>query len=501
MKKMKRTLSLMILAGLLTASLASCVVKGDGEGSGEVPSGTEPYYDITTGTTDNSNVTLPSNDPTQVTYAPADDIVYVSSASAAVKLVADVTQSKTLDQFTELHRVGTSTNWHKVEHEGQEYYISAKLITTDDIGEKTFTACDPVKTMYTSGSVNLRKYASSNNDFSTVLKTLPNGTEVTVKAQSSKGWSKVKCTYNGTELNGFMSSDCLTSTPGGESENYLQYFTRLDAPITMYVSTDAANIRLKPYADDRGTLVDPDGLEKGTEVKVIAKGTVEETNWSMVEWEVDSVKTSCFIATKNLSVTAGTKATLAQMLSAYPDLEKFEDTQTLYIAVDTAFGRSAPTRVLNGDGKPNTVKILVKKDQVKAVAVGKIEGQTPEGETEEITWCLIEDSEIGYYFVAYSSLTRNSDGTPSAPVISLDTLIGMYKFEKTSSEILMKTKNSTKIFAEPDSNSSSQDLAAGTTVTVVAKGETTDGFVTNDWYIVEYNSSYYFVIQSQLELA
>ena len=39
---------------------------------------------------------------------------------------------------------------------------------------------------------------------------------------------------------------------------------------TMYVSEETANLRMKPYRDDRGTLVDPNGLPKGTAVTVIA---------------------------------------------------------------------------------------------------------------------------------------------------------------------------------------------------------------------------------------
>ena len=99
MKRMKRTISLMILAGMLTAGLASCVVKGGGEGSGEVPTGTQPIYQITTESSEDTNTpAAPTNDPTQVVYTAVDDVVYVASASASVKLVSDVTQTKNLKQ-------------------------------------------------------------------------------------------------------------------------------------------------------------------------------------------------------------------------------------------------------------------------------------------------------------------------------------------------------------------------------------------------------------------
>ena len=46
-----------------------------------------------------------------------------------------------------------------------------------------------------------------------------------------------------------------------------------------------------------------------------------------------------------------------------------------------------------------------------------------------------------------------------------------------------------------------KSFAAGTTLTVVAKGKVGTEFVSDDWYIVEFEGSYYFVMQSLLELA
>ena len=135
MKKMKKTLSIMILAGLLTAGLASCVVDGNNT-DGTLPAGTEPNYQITTGAQETDPIVIPTNDPAQVTYTPADDTVYVAATSASIKQVADVTKSENIPQLTELHRVGTSANWCKVEYNGQQYYIASSLLTTDDLMER-----------------------------------------------------------------------------------------------------------------------------------------------------------------------------------------------------------------------------------------------------------------------------------------------------------------------------------------------------------------------------
>ncbi len=491
---------MMILAGVLAASLSSCVVQS---GQTNVPTGTEPpYYQVTTGP-QTPIVTPPpvSNDPADLTYAPADETVYISAKNAGLKLAEDTTRSITLGITTELHRIGTSTSWSKVEYQGAQYYIASSLLTTDDLGEKTFTSCQ--KTMYVNtGSVNVRLYASAENAFSTILSNRSAGDAVSVIAENGT-WSKIEWTEKGAPKRGFIKSEFLSATqPSVSDTEFLKAFTLLDEPVIMYVSDETANLREKPYADDRGTLVVPDGLPKGTEVKVVARGTVENTAWSMVEWKDGSVKRQYYIASKCLSVTLESAATLDQMLDAYQELVEFDSVKDLYISVNQAFGRSTPTRILDEDGNPsNAVKILILKDAVKAVAYGTIEGQDPEGNKEERTWCLIQDAELGFYFVDYTILTPNADGTPAPIPVSLDQLITNYGFTKLTNAVSMKIKaNDTDIMSAPDADSVVDSLDADTVVSVVAQGSTGE-YVKNDWYIIEYNGSHYFIIQDQLSLA
>ncbi|MBE6632819.1 MAG: hypothetical protein E7620_00595 [Ruminococcaceae bacterium] len=496
MKKLKRTISLMILAGVLTASLASCVVKGNNPPD---PTGNETVYSPVTGGPGVTPI-IPTTDPSQVTYAPVDETVYITAKNAVLKLVANTAESIQLGQITELHRIGKSSSWSKVEYNGQQYYIASSLLTTDDLMEKTFTACS--KTMYVNtGSVNVRQYPSAENSYSTILGSRVQGDEVKVIGENGT-WSKIKWTNEGTEYTGFIKSSFLSVDRVNGTDDFLKYFTALDSPVTMYVSTATANVRTKPYADTRGPIATsvPDGLPKGTAVTVVARGTVEEVAWSMVEWAEGSIKKQYYVATSCLDVTAGEKATLEQVLKVYPELEKFESAQNLYICDNQAFGRGTPTRLADKDGNPtNVIKMLYKKDAVTAVAAGKIAGQAPDGKEEAITWCLIQDADIGFYFVAYSCLTRNADGTPAAPVLSLDQILNMYGFEKTSTAISMKVKaEKASIYTEPDGSAAAQ-LDKGTIVSVVAKGET-GSFVKNSWYLIEYNGSYYFVIQGDLEI-
>lgn len=492
MKRMKKTITLMILAGMLTASLASCVVRGDGEGSGEVPTGTEPIYQVTTdATTEPTNPTTPTNDPTQVTYTAVDDIVYVSSTSASVKLVSDVTQTKNLAQLTELHRTGKASNWCKVEYEGQEYYIATKMLTTDDIGEKTFTVPAESKTLYNMGTVNIRKYASSDNGFSTVLTTTgSDAIPVTVVSESAlKGWTKVKVTVENKEYEGFMSTKYLTTNPTGEADDYDQHFTALQTKTNMYVSVGQVAVRERPYTDgsEKGL------LKKNAEVVVVAKGTVEGMEWCAIEYENAQYETmNYFVAADCLSVVGGS---LEQMLAFYEELEQFDSVKTFYVSEEKVHTRSTPA-IMEG----NTVEFLYKTNAVKAVAMGVF---AQEGGSSSMTWCLIEDGNGGYCFISYGVLTSNSDGTPAPAVTDVNFLIEKYDFTKVTGDISKKFKvGDSGLYGEPTTTGSCKKLAAGTVVKVIAEGETTTKYgTTNKWYIVEYQGGYYFALQKVLENA
>ena len=487
MKNLKRTVSLMILAGMLTAGLASCVVKGDGEGSGEVPSGSEPVYQITTGSSEENNPTAPTNDPSQVAYTAVDDIVYVSAASAAVKLVSDATQTKNLAQLTELHRVGKASNWCKVEHEGQEYYIQTKNLTTDDIGEKTFVEPAEAKTLYNMGSVNIRKYASSNNAFSTVLATTGNdAVPVTVISESTlKGWTKVKATVDGKEHTGYMYTKYLTSNASGEANDFSQHFTVLTPSARMYVSVGQVAVRERPYKDGEEMGV----LKENASVTVLAKGTVEGMEWCAIEYETETYETmNYFVAADCLSLVGGS---VEQLLAFYDQLEKFVEPKTFYISADRVNVRRTPA-VIEG----NISETLSKTNKVEAIAMGTF--AESDGSTST-TWCLVKTESGKYGFVSYKFLTSNSDGTPAPAVLDLDFLMEKYGFTATT-ETNMKFKVADSgLYGEPTTTVDCKKLAEGTAVKVVAQGETTTVFGSkNGWYIVEYQGYYYFALQKVL---
>ena len=169
---------------------------------------------------------IQNNDPSSITYAPADETVYISAKNASLKSVENTSNAITLGVTTELHRIGKSTTWSKVEYQGAQYYIATSLLTADDLGEKTFTSCD--KTLYVNtGSVNVRLYASADNTFSTILGSRNSGDEVKVIAENGT-WSKIEWVEKGNEKKGFIKSEFLSTTqPSASDTEFLQHFNRV----------------------------------------------------------------------------------------------------------------------------------------------------------------------------------------------------------------------------------------------------------------------------------
>ena len=485
----KKNISLMILAGVLAASLASCAVSSDKEGDQTQGSVEPPQY--TTG--GGGDITLPTTDPEDVTYETRNETVYVISKNATFRQVSDTSKTATFGLITEMTRTGYSSSWSKVQYEGTEYYVATSALTTDDLTGKTFTSCN--KTRYVNvNQVNVRKLASAEDAVSEILGTIVLDTEVKVTAESEK-WSKVEVSIDGKTVTGFIRSEYLSDTKINVDESeYLKYFTSLDEPVTMYVSgVSTANLRLKPYNDNRGQLVVGEGLPEGTAVKVIAKGTVEEHDWCMVEWSVNGVPTKCYISESCLSLTpGGEQASLDDMIKAYPGLVKYENTMTLY-TTGSLNGRSSPSFAKDSDGKDfNIVKSLNKADAVKAVAYGMLDTTDEDGTTFEMTWVLVEDEAVGFYFVSYRYLTPNSDGTPAPIPVELEDLLEAYDFTETT--LTIKTSESINAMSTPDSESVVKEIAEGTTLKVVAQWQTGEEILKVKWFIVEYDDGLYFIV-------
>lgn len=493
--KFKKTMTLAILAAVLSANLASCVAdRLPKDNSDEI---------YTTDANGNLNLPVnPTNDPSTDDFETVSKTVYASQKSDLQK-VGSTSEKVSIEAATELTVTAQSKTWYKVSYSGVEYFIARGRTTEDDLKEKTFTTVS--KTMYVSSdSLNVRQYPSA-EDFSTVLVSKNKNEEVTVVAEStSKGWSKIQLTLNGETSYGFVRTKYLSTSKGGQNADYLDNFTKI-TETTMYVSVDQAVLRDAPYrGEDGGKEVKV--LTKGTSVTVVAEGTVDSHNWYIVKYQASEGAQSqqCFIDKTCVQKTIpGEKATLEQLLAQYPELKRFDNNEvkTVYTSGDV-WARSAPT--CEKDSKGNQIyglDILPKKTEVKIVAYGKIKGIDPDGKDAEMTWCVAQNDKWGYFFVSFGFLTPNSDGSAGTIALSLDQMIQGYGFTKVNNTTMkVRAGKTAKGMNTPDGNAV-QTFAAGTSLKVVAKGTVGTQFVSDNWYIVEYDGSYYFVLQDVLELA
>ena len=105
---------------------------------------------------------------------------------------------------------------------------------------------------------------------------------------------------------------------------------------------------------------------------------------------------------------------------------------------------------------------------------------------------LVEDEAVGFYFVSYRYLTPNSDGTPAQIPASLDELLELYGFTETT--LTIKTSADINAMSTPDGSNVAKQIEEGTTLKVVAQGQTGDDFLKVKWFIVEYDDGLYFIV-------
>ncbi len=469
---MKKRVLALLLAGLITASMASCVSEGK----------------------KNPNQT---NDPAQSTVAgpqtPTDQFQEVNETVYAIvnnaSLLTDVgatTAAAVVPQLTELRRVKYSAAWSVVEYNGAYYYVASQSLTADDIMGKGFTPCEP-KTMYATSGLKIRPYASLNDSFSKEITTIKTNDSVIVIAYGTIGaldWSKIKYTdANGTEHEYFVSSKYLsaTQTNGQTDVDYSKHFDDCD-PKTMYIAAEnTANVRTTPeFPDDDSNLAD--SLAKNTKVEVIAVGKGSYEGWSQIKYPLERTDPADpqyyaygYIKTSLLSaVQGGEVATLETLLDAY-NFEKVDPAKTMYVAKnvsETLNVRSSP------DFSSNAGNVIGSVTQLQAVLV------VAQGSYEGTFAYIITYGENGYGFVSGKFITTDPDG---APMLTLDAIVDEYDFEKlTAKDYYAKSDVNCRL--TPESTEVAKKLTAGNKVSVVASGS----YMGAELFILEINGVYYF---------
>lgn len=475
---MKKRLLALLLAGLLTASMASCTSQRGREDDTKGPNGTEEDQ-----TRPGEEETDP---PVTVTWTDVDDYVYVVSESVTMTSVEDGTATVKAARLEKLHRVKVSNSSRcVVEKDGKQYYVANKDVTNEDVLGEGFTKLSAEKTMYAKSGVNIRQFASLSAP--TVGNGLKINDKVTVVATGDVGeinWSKIKVVDGDNVSYYFVSSKYLSATqvadPNGT--DYSSYFTACEDK-TMYVVVEKSLVLRKNAhleADDIAYLL-PDA-----EVIVIATGSIDGVSWSKIK-VANEVKpgdpqtyTIGYVNSAYLSPVKGGEAmTLEKMLVLYETFTKKEPAETMYVSAESLNVRSTPTFPASTD-RGNIVAGLKKKDAVKVVATGT---------ASDTRWAMIEYGEGLYYFVGLSYLTVDPDGNPTPA--SVEELIAKYGFTKLETAKTYYATGKVNCYAAPGVGGTvAKELSADDAVTVLAKGEK-DGA---EWYLfqIEGSAVYYF---------
>lgn len=465
---MKKRILALLLAGLLTASMASCISREGSRSDSTGVGGTEGVQkppSTTEGTT---------NPPLTLAWEDADDYIYTTETIVSLRLnVSTAEGSIPVGGATKLHRVKKSATWSQVEYEGQPYFVANDFLTTDDLLGEGFVACTPAKTMYATTGVNIRKYASATAKISVSIGGLKQNDEVTVVAKG-ESWNKIMLTAeNGDVSFGFVKAEYLSDkqVDGGVDKNYAEYFDTCE-PKTMYVDQGQFYLRYEPSKD--GRIRDTLTVNKENPVltlKVNGVGKGDYAEWYRVSYP-DAVKegdpqtyTDCYIHVSCLKENLD-NTTLEGFLKLYPGFTKCDEV-TLYVVATTPMN-ARKTPVFDGS-EDNIGATLQPKEAVKVVASGTVGGTLR---------YIIEYQEGVFYFVTAKFLTPNESGEP-AP-LSLTELLSQYKSFAACDAAEVFAIGKVNCYNTPaTSDTVPKTLALGEKATVLAKSA--DGI----WCIVQ----------------
>lgn len=487
--KFKRTITLAILAAVLSANLVACVAEKD------------PNKDPNQTYTDaNGNVVTqgpredPNTDPAKLEYTNVSKTVYVKKKST-LKPIDSKEKSITLEAPARLECFAQSTDksaeWLKVRYDGVEYYIARGRTTDDDVEADNFVSVNNEEMTVCVDSTSVRKYPSAES-FSDILTYAKKGEKVTVVGKNvEKKWYKVKYTSGSKSYEGYIKYSSL-------SEDYSKKFTVLATRKTVYViSEKTANLRYEPIPSENGQgggkLVESNGVDRGTTLTAIAEGEVNGLSWYKVLYKKDDNTPSveCYIAKSEVSENRPDAGYSMDELIAKYGFTKFSEPVKAYA---TANGQS--TEIFIRESPSTDVKNLGTVKELTIYAYG-------DGLDKESIWCLVVSTDGKMGFSAYNYLTLNPDGkTMNPPKISLEyhmsfLLRNYTKFTKVQTPFSKTAKNTgASLYRDPSGKSEKlvKTISKGTSVMVVAEGKGNNEV--DSYYIVEVDGAYYFALQS-----
>ncbi|MBR2019678.1 MAG: SH3 domain-containing protein [Clostridia bacterium] len=489
---MKKRILALLLAGLLTASLAACVSsnKRPDDDTTDSGTGTEPDQTREEGTT--------TGEDSVILWEDAEGTLYVTVNNLTLTPVDSENSSLKVSMMDELTRVKISADDKRsiVEKDGVQYYVSNASVSDQDLLGKNFTALEAEKTMHVISPVQIRTYASTDNSFSTPIRLLAVGDTVQAVATGEAcdmTWYKIKVVDPETEAISyyFVSANTkyLSEDPNGSTEvDYSEHFTACETPFVMYVR-DKMNLNLRSTPDaDADNIIR--SLTATTEVKILAMGKESYENWYQVKVadpKVAGMPQTYSIGYVNASYLDPTNGSFEQLVAHY-GFTAFN--ATMYATTDGLGVRTTP-HIPGENATTNRIDDLMKKEQVQVVAIGDV---------ENIPWCMIEREEgtgdnkkTVYLFVSANYLTTDPNGEP---MVSLEELLTRYpEFAKEETESKVYATEKTYGFSSltntpPTVDNAKLTIESATELTLVAKGTKYD----LSMYIVQDSKgAYYFV--------
>lgn len=491
---MKKRILALLLAGLMTASLASCKVNGTNN-----PGGTEG--DQTTPS--DPSVTTP--DP----YAPQTpvwtDVDYTLYVVTEAKLRQDAsnvgTALATVPAGSELHCTRTSAAWSYVTFGELSGYIPNSAVTTTDLSGKNFTPVEGgEKIMYANAqNINVRLYPTD-AEFSTAVGSYKLNDEVTVLATDGT-WFKIKYIKGGEEKHYFVHGSCLNEekvTDPDDPKPYEHLFTEVngDEGVTKYVNVEKdgkVNFRVAPLTHPDTDIIM--SLSNGCEVVLLKTGTVNDMEWSYIGVYVisDTVGVPSeykygYISSDYLSDTSTTgEMSIEDLLNHYTTLVKIEGGKTMYVLLEATITiRSTPefpeeNEPSNILANPQSGKTADTVKSIKVYATGEIDGRQ---------WMLVEyvkkDGEnetLIRGFVGGAALQYLTSDASGKPTVTLEDLIIKYpQFSQLETPTKITTTGVANCYGAPDATGSALgQLQAGVEVTLVAEEQGARA----TWYVIE----------------
>lgn len=505
---MKKRILALLLAGVLTASLVSCVGGGekdtDDQGSDNVTTddGTDTGY-------------KPSEDELEEDdyWIEETDTLYThSTAYLREEPDGSADSVTTISACSKLTRTKFSSTWSYVtyvdEESGNTYegYISNNYVTKTDITGADF---EPVtggtQTYYALNALNARKYPVA-AEYSTVMGSYKKDDEITVVA-SNGTWLKVNYETDedsGETLYYYVSALYVSAEKGGDplaTNSYEGAFVEVVPTKTMYTSEAGLRLRSEPVIDKSTILYTFDNA--GVKVVVTKQGNVANESGVIMAWSY----VTAFIPAEKVGDPATVKEgyiateylteenpgilnlnSLSDILAIYPSFTKVDPAKVMYIVKNTNENTSVTLRATPEIKSSNVISsVVTKKDAVKPTEIKVVA-------TNNADWYIMERTDakgnISYAFITALPSFVTSDPT-GAVKVTLENLIAAYpNFQLLETPRTITAEKPANGYYLPEVQKTvPYPMQTGASATLVA----VETGAIPTWYVIDVSGTLYFV--------